>query len=289
MGCTEDIVLIANSVIIIVSVISLIASIGVITLCLIADILDEFTLKIVMYMSINDLIRSCGLIIPLCFESKDKICILFGYIVVYTFISNVVWAASIIVTLYIVIIKKYRNYERFMKYWFIAAYPLLAIIQAIPYATNSYGFDGGMCTLKDDYYGNIWRFTLLYFPYWIFLLLAIWIFYKLHKALKGSDSKTLNSIVLKRGYIYSLIIFVMVIFLSAVRIIQLFANNCAIMYMSFSLDSILGLHGLLNGIALVCNKNVRYQLKYKFCKNLINKSCDTSSFSAGLDSGRDLN
>lgn len=289
MGCADDIVLIANFVIIIVSVISLIASIGVIILCFIGDILDEFTLKIVMYMSINDLIRSCALIIPLCFESKDFVCIIFGYIVVYTFISNVVWAASIIVTLYLVIIKRCKNYERFMKYWFIAAYPLLAIIQAIPYSTNSFGFNGGMCTLKDDYYGNIWRFTLLYFPYWVFLLLTIWIFYKLHIATKGQDSKTLDSLILKRGYIYSLIIFVMVVFLSAVRIIQLFNDTCPIKYMSFSLDSILGLHGLLNGIALICNENVRYQLKYKFCRDLSNKYYDPSSFSSNLDSERILN
>jgi hypothetical protein len=176
-----------------------------------------------------------------------------------------------------------------MKYWFIAAYPLLGIIQALPYSTNSFGFNGGMCTLKDDYYGNIWRFTLLYFPYWIFLLLTIMIFYKLHKAKKGQDSKTLDSLILKRGYIYSLIIFVMVVFLSAVRIIQLFTNTCPIKYMSFSLDSVLGLHGLLNGIALISNENVRYQLKYKFCRDLSNKYFDPSSFSSSFGSERVIN
>ncbi|OMJ90703.1 hypothetical protein SteCoe_6877 [Stentor coeruleus] len=289
MGCADEIVLIANYVIIIVSVISLIASIGVIILCFIGDILDDFTLKIIMYMAINDLIRSCALIIPLCFESKNYICMFFGYIVVFTFISNVVWAASIIVTLYIVIIKKHRNYERFMKYWFIAAYPLFAIILSIPYSTNSYGFNGGMCTLKDDYYGNIWRFTLLYFPYWVFIILAVWIFYKLHQMLKESDSGTLDSLVLKRGYIYSLIIFVMVVFLSAVRTIQLFTDTCPIKYMSFSLDSVIGLHGLLNGIALICNQTVRKQLKYKFCRDLSNMYYDPSSISPSFGSEKDIN
>ncbi|OMJ89855.1 hypothetical protein SteCoe_7940 [Stentor coeruleus] len=266
MGCPGDIVYLSYFALMIVSCISILTSTAIILLCCIGQVLEDFTQKIIIYMSLNDLIRSCSLIIPLFFESKDFICKFFGYTVVYTFIANVSWALCISSTLYLAIVKKRKDYEKYMKYWLLITYPILGCIQAIPYATDSYGFDTGICTLKQDFYGSIWRFSLLYFPYWTSLIVSCWIFIKLNKSLKDSDSQSLKSLIMKRGYIYSLIIYLMVLFLSIVRIIQLFNNSCTVQYFSLFTDSFLGLHGLLNGIALLFNDNVQNVIKYRFCK-----------------------
>lgn len=266
MGCSDDIIYVSEFALMIVSVISIIASLAIIILCCVGQILEGFTQKIIVYMSLNDLIRSFSLIIPIFFEYKGFICKFFGYPIVYTFIANVSWALCITFTLYLAIVKKRKDYEKYMKYWLLFTFPILGLIQAIPYATDSYGFDTGICTLKQDFYGSIWRFTLLYLPYWTSLLISCWVFIKLNHSLKDIDSQSLKSLIMKRGFIYSLIIFAMILFLSLVRVIQLFNNSCGVQYFSLITDSLLGLHGLLNGIALLFNDNVRNIIKIKFCR-----------------------
>lgn len=100
------------------------------------NVLENYTSKIIICMSINDALCSSSLILFEVFVQIINNCA-FLYIVFVSFMSNFIWALCIAITLREAIIKKSNNYIKYFKFWFLIAYPVLLILFALPFATNS--------------------------------------------------------------------------------------------------------------------------------------------------------
>jgi hypothetical protein len=231
-------------------------------------------------MSINDLFRSCALILPATLHPTSSWCLPFGYILAFTTLSNCSWALCICIALYKIVVKKQAINSNFHRKWFIISYPILGLIQALPFISNSFGYYDGICSLKNDFNGNIWRFCIIYLPYWIFILVICLIYRKLHFVIRRKEKDPSKILILRRGYMYPFILMVLLLPLSVVRTVEIFDDSCVVHFFARICDSLLATHGLANAIALVSNNNIRRALRVRiYATELLEKTEEALAFS----------
>lgn len=243
------------------AILSIFGCVVVITTCIYGKLLEGFSFRIITYMAINDLIRSIAIALPVYKFGFTEACGPLGYILTLTFVSDNLWAACISITLYQVIVKNEENYEKYHKYWLVLNYVIAPILEAIPFFTDSYGYDDGLCTLKENNYANLWRLSLVYVPSWLLMILVSVIFIKVYKKLKLTQKSVMKDIIYKRGYIYPIIIVALLLPMTALRISQAITVNCIVDYFSVFSYSLIALHGFLNAIAFWSNEIVKFSLK----------------------------
>ena len=147
-----------------VGILSISGSVFIISVCIYKDLLKGFAFKILVFIAINDIVRSVLTSIPLRLLGNLSYCKTFSYLINLSFFSTIIWSSCICSTIYLILIKGEVNYEKHYKYWLILAYPITAMLEALPYITDSFVYMDGSCTFSNDVYGNIWRFTLFYIP-----------------------------------------------------------------------------------------------------------------------------
>ncbi|OMJ89624.1 hypothetical protein SteCoe_8161 [Stentor coeruleus] len=241
---------------------TLICSISIIIFCFCFDILEGFSRKILLYLSFNNTFRALIIIISANRQLKD-VCFILAYISSICLLSNVVWALSIPVTLYMVLIKGVQNIEKYHIRWVLCCYGVVPCILAIPFFTNSYGEKGLVCALKENYVSYIWSITLIYTPSWGLIIVIIALYMKLYRHVKRTKEIKYKSIITDRGMIYSLIIGFSMLPMTIIRFIYLFYQSCTLNTLySFSLG-LIHLQGFFNLIALSLNSKIQIVIKQK--------------------------
>ncbi|OMJ70399.1 hypothetical protein SteCoe_31623 [Stentor coeruleus] len=248
------------------SSLTLVCSIFIIIFCLCFDILESFSRKILLYLSFNNTFRALMIIISANRLLRDA-CFILAYINSICLVSNVIWALSIPVTLYMVLIKGVHDIEKYHIRWVLCCYGVLPCVLAIPFSTNSYGVDGLVCALKENYVSYIWSVTLIYVPSWILIAAIIALYMKLYRHVRRKKEIKYKSIITDRGMIYSLIIGFSMIPMTLIRLIYLFHESCTLNTLySFSLG-LIHLQGFFNLIGLALNANVQKAIKHKLKRN----------------------
>ncbi|OMJ65215.1 hypothetical protein SteCoe_38788 [Stentor coeruleus] len=271
MSCSNQNILIGSYFLLASTLISLLCGILVMILCIKKTFIEDFTLKIIVYMTFNDIIRSLAMILVSFFNKVVIICQISAYIIETTFVSNIYWAISISTTLYRVIIVKDCDYKAFHKIWVFIAFVVVPVLQAIPFVTESYGINDNECAFGTGKIDNIWRLCLVYIPAWLSLLIMTLVYFKIKKIIGKITDSPAYDIIFIRGYIYSLIIGIIIIPFTILRILQAFMqNNCFLIDFSIVAECWLALHGVFNGIALCMNKKIR--------KGLFSKTVTTEDF-----------
>lgn len=186
MACLQNYTEINYYILVACSLLSALCSIFIIVVCVIKKLYQAFSFRIVLYMALNDLIRCSVNFIPFYMDHMQSLCKPLGYIVGIAFLSNISWAASISVTLYQVLVNETQYYESSHKYWMILSYAIIPILEALPFITDSYSYNSGLCGMKQNFYGNIWRFAVLHGPAWLFMALSLYIYVRLYYKLKKS-------------------------------------------------------------------------------------------------------
>lgn len=244
------------------SSLTLSCSIFIIIFCLFFDILEGFSRKILLYLSFNNTFRALMIIISANRLLRDA-CFILAYINSICLVSNVIWALSIPVTLYMVLIKGVQNIEKYHIRWVLCCYVVLPCILAIPFSTNSYGADGLVCALKENYFSYIWSITLIFAPSWVLIIVIIALYVKLYRHVRRKKEIKYKSIITDRGMIYSLIIGFSMLPMTIIRLIYLFHSSCTLNTLYSLSLGLIHLQGFFNLIALALNANVRKAIKHK--------------------------
>ena len=258
---------------------SFFGSVYVIKSCIQRNLLNIYSFKVIFYMAINDVVRSLAISVPVHMESIfSAYCEELGYIISVTFVSNTIWAACISLTLYQVVVLKIEYYEKFQKFWLVLSYIVLPLLEGLPFITNSYGYDDGFCSLRNNIYADIWRLTIIYIPGWLLIFLVLFLFIKIRSCLKPIQKNPTRNIILERGYIYAIIIILLLIPLTVQRILQVFDDSCPSIYLSVFSYGLVALHGFFNAVVFSKNK----VLKNDFYNNLNEEyNSGTHSFVTG--------
>jgi hypothetical protein len=240
-----------------IAILSFLGSVFIIVVCITKNLMQVYTFKILIFIAINDIIRSILFSIPLQQIGKTSYCKVIAYLLNVFFLSTITWSACICTTIYKRIVKGQGDHEKHHKYWVILAYPVNILLESLPYSTNSFTFSDGSCSLQRDFAGNIWRFTLIYCPAWLILLFTLFIFTKVYKEVKKHQKNAGKSVIFDRGFIYPIIIAIIITPLTIARIVEIFSSSCSMSSFIFVSFCILNIHGILNAVVFVMNENVR--------------------------------
>lgn len=260
MSCIPDNIIINYYTFMSCSVLSAMSSIFIIVTCMKKKLYEGFAFRIVMLMAINDLIRCFIYMIPIYMIKSNEICKPLAYIVSVAFLSNISWAACISVTLYQVLISQIHNYEVYQKYWLVLNFVVIPAVEALPFIHDSYGYTNGLCSFKPGLTSNIWRSFVIYVPAWIFMVISLFIFIRLYWKVEKIQTAPAKSIIVDRGYIYTIITAFVLIPLTLLRILGFFLSGCTIEVVGLFSYALFSLHGFLNFLAFSANKTVKIAL-----------------------------
>ncbi|OMJ95509.1 hypothetical protein SteCoe_1107 [Stentor coeruleus] len=196
---------------------------------------------------------------------------------------NLIWALCIALTLREVIIKKSVHYKRYFKFWFILAYPILMILFAIPFTTNSYIYNGEMCYLFDKGYWAIFLYILFYVPFLLFTFIILIIFICIYISCRGKEKNPLKTIIIERGYIYPLSVLIIVLPSVISTCFEYFYKSSFFNKAGIFTLAVLSCHGILNAITLMLNKSVRKIIFKKPEETIVLKSLEGYSFLNAID------
>lgn len=235
--------------------ISGIGCVVVILISIFRKVLDPSTMHIIVCMSLNDIIRSCCLILPL-YIFNNTLCVFLGSILLATFTSNVLWASHITIILYRIIIRNNAEPHN-LKTWTIFSYVISTVIGILPLSTESIGKNAEICMLDDSRTGNIWRFTAIYIPYWMFTILLLLCYIKVYYKVKGKEKNTAVNLIFNRGFVYAFIMMGLILLTTVFRVIQISSKSCLSSNFAVVDELLLSTHGILNTIAFFFNQNIR--------------------------------
>lgn len=276
MSCNNDNFSDGSYILLVSALISLLVGVIIIILSFKNKLIEDFTLKIIVYMAVNDIMRSLEIILFLAFGNFIIICKISGYFLEITYLSNICWAFAISANLYMVIIAKKYDLKACHKFWFILAYVVTPMLMAMPFITDSYDNQHYECSIVTGIVDSIWRLCLVYVPIWIYLFIIIFVFFKIKKKLSKTSNLGVKEIIFARGYIYSIIIGIIIIPFTILRLLEFFnQKQCYVIYFSLASECWLGLHGTFNGIAICLNKKIR--------KGFLNKSIQTEEYLMSFD------
>ena len=244
----------------ITSVLSLIGSLIVISIIAYYKLHNSYCFKILLFISINDLIRSIAGITILFGKNIGIICTIFALIMDSLSISNLIWSLCITYTIFQIVVCEEVNFTKHYRKWLLFSYPLPIFLSSLPAITSSYGHEEGICELDKTFKGSIWRFSVFYLPIIIILSLIMIMLAKILKKIESINSDSLIELILERGFIYAFIIITIEIPFCIFRILELFINHCSLEYAILGWMSLFFMQGFANTIIFFFNKSVKQTL-----------------------------
>ena len=260
--CNESQILQDYSLILLIcSIISGLSSIIIICLFLYVDKLKGLSFKILFYMAISDLLRSIALILNTQISLSNSLCIFIACVINCTFLMIGIWSVYIIYILF----RIYSNFPLetnfYVKTWTCIGFIGAPLFQLIPLSTESYGFNDGSCTYKNNTLGIIWRgfeeISML-----LAIAGAVVACYVFHLKKNIFENVKFRDIVFEKGLVYSFIFFVTLTAVLMFRYLEMVNDFCDVYvfgYISFTCSAS---HGFFNFIALVLNKSFRTEINY---------------------------
>lgn len=222
--------------------------------------LEGPSVKLLLHMSLVDMIRYIVFYLFFIWGSNSAFCTFYSTTMGAALLSNSIWSLFIAHALS----KFYYNFpethESSLAIWYISAYIISPIIQIPPIFTDSYGIVDGFCVYRHDFYGYLWRgieqgFVLIIYSIEIFIYMRV--FFKFRKF----NLFTFKELVFQKGMIYSIIYFFVVFFIILCKFLELYLGYCDIYWLQGFSYGLLSLHGLMNFVALMCNRNFRLVFK----------------------------
>ena len=239
------------------SAISLISCCAIITVYLRFKELRSFSLRIVLYMTISDFLRSLIYLIPIYRPSYTVLCKIDAFLYNTLYLVNVSWAVGITYMLYQSIVYFNDSFEKYRIYWLFFNYIVIPLVQALPFITDSYGDSTWICTLHNDKTGVIWRMVIEILPVWVSIFAMVYMYYRIYAYLSRVDLITVKELMLEKGMVYPVIIIITFLPLSTFRILAFFMNSCELFALALVVYALISLHGFFNFIALMLNQSIR--------------------------------
>jgi len=255
----------------IVSTLSLCGSLFIIFTYTCIKRLRNFAFKLVVYLSISDVILTFGnMLISDQFDdaTSDQVCYLQALLTNYGGLASILWTTVIAYTLYITVVKQKSAptyHGRFLLYGF--GIPLL--MTAIPMLTDQFGSAGGWCWIKADpnnkAAAGAMRFLEFYLPLWGAIGFNLYSYLQVISYIKRfAGGNNLEIRFVNRLKYYPFVLVVCWTFASINRVYTLFFDEIPILnilHIAFG-----GLQGFLNAMVYGCTISVRQVYGgYFFC------------------------
>ena len=258
MSCdTQRYEIISFWVLLCLSVVSLLGCAAIVIVYAFFKPLRTFSLKIVLYMTISDILRSVIFIYPVYHNKTSLICSFFAYIRALTYVISIYWSFCISFILYQTITKFKDNFERNEKYWVFTGFVIIPLCSIPPFFTHSYEYNYWTRDLKEDTYGQVYRACRDFVPIYLARFTMIYMYFKIYYHLKRLELINFKELLLEKGFIYPVIIILSSSLLLPLRVGELFYNECELFVFSLICYAFFGVHGIFNFIALMLNPNFR--------------------------------
>jgi hypothetical protein len=266
--CEEDELFeILKIIVLVCSVVSGIASVVIIALYLGFKELRGPSFRVLLYMSLTDLVRSIFLAFRFLLMDSRIYCKISGLVTNATISVNAVWSVYICFMLRQMFHYFPEKPELYTKTWAFIAFFIVPSIQVFPLLTDSYGENQMVCTYKDNVIGIIWRscqYSLIFLAIFVSILYYFREFFR-YKHLK---ILTIREVIFEKGMIYSIIYLVTISAICIYRFSEFWRDFCEIYGLSFMSNILVTLHGFLNFLALFNNKNIRKTIFRLCCRKM---------------------
>ena len=242
---------------------SAMASLFVMIVYLYAKPLQNYTFRLVFYLSLNNFIKAITNLIPQSISQFSIfLCQLDAYLFYFSSLSSLIWTFIIALTLYFIIIIKTINVEKQFKRYLIVSNILPYLLCMLPFISNSYQPAEVNCLLSSTNTGAMFRLILYYGPAFIIILLCILIYFKLYLHIKALCMNAMNKEALKLLY-YPIILIGCVVPIFISRVIQYYDGDLN-RYFFITTNFIWTLNGFFDALAYALNKTVLGYIKKKF-------------------------
>lgn len=221
--------------------------------------LRGLSLKIVLWISINDLVRSGVYIIPTRFLSDYTICMVYGIVINVAFTNNVIWAFYIVVSLYRIMFTfkaESKNYFNYVLLFTLVVVPLVHLI-AIP--TNSIGKDLAICTFSRSDSGFIFRTSQMGLIFTL-TIISIFIYIKIYIQAKRYQLISMSELIFQKGMILAIITILISSFIMLIRILEFIYGFCSLQVPFIVYYALISLHGFFDLLGFLANNNIRREL-----------------------------
>lgn len=227
--------------------------------------LQSSSLRIVFWMSINDLIRNGFYMIPMKYLQNNKVCMVYGVVINTALTNNSVWAMFIVIALYQVMFSYERDVERYFKYAFFTTLIFVPAYNISAISTDSFGLNYGICTFNRSLHGLIWRSVQEGFilATVVVNLVLYGIIYRKQQRFK---MLTFKEVIFDKGMIFVLITMITITFLMLFRYVEIGNSICDVYILGIMSSITISLHGFLNFLGVISNSNIRRAIKESFCK-----------------------
>jgi len=223
-GFTEEQNEALSAIRIIASTISMLGSGFIIAMYLAYRDLRKFAFKLVVMLSICDVILGIGNYMG-DGNQDNSTCHVQGFVIQFGSISGVFWTAVIAYCIWEVVLHRTNNLniEDKMNTFHIAVWGSSFVLSIVPFFSNSYGDADGWCWISkygkhSEVWGTTWRMICFYIPLWITIVLIIVIYRRTLRVLDRSAE------TFKRMRWYPMVLVATYFFATIDRVWQLFGD-----------------------------------------------------------------
>lgn len=245
--------------------------------------LRVFAFKLVVHMTIGDLVRSLGFLLQsrsLCYV--QAMCIQAGSL------SSVLWNGVIARTLYISVVMDFRNLEEMEGRYLYAVYGVVTVMTALPWVTMGYGDAEGWCWITTSgssfTTGSVWRAVCFFVPLLLVILNNLYSYISVIRTLRTKYQTTSAEIpaLIQKLKFYPLILIICYACTGSKRLYDAVAPDADDYVWAVLAATVLGLVGLADALVYGFTASVRLALMQRLCPNRLRSSSMSSESDLGL-------
>lgn len=227
--------------------------------------LNTFYFRVILYLCINDAVRSIIYLWPISSLNTDYLCEVLSVIHTACLLNSIIWSMLIFQAFYKILNPEHFPIEKLEKFWLLTTLFMTPVLCTLPILTNSYKLNYTLCTFGDDTVSNYWRFTLFFLPAWVFSVLAVVYCCLVYRHEGDSEIGLLKSIIMKKILAYPAYMEVVLVLLTVLRVLQLFVeSNCLIEWMYLVSEGMLEIQGFFNFVCFVMISEVQSGVRCLF-------------------------
>lgn len=240
--------------------------------------LRVFAFKLVLHMTVCDLIRCVGFLL---IHADKSLCETQAVLIQAGSIGSILWNGVIARTLYLSVVKDVRDVENTEWKYTVIVYSLATVLTALPWTTLSYGDSEGWCWIKGedgDYVtGNIWRGICLFSPLFLVTLNNLYSYYHIIRTLQqGFAHPDITSLVHKLRF-YPVILVMCYLCAFIKRIYNLAQPDANDFPLALIAALTLGSIGLVDALIYGFTQSVRVVIKQRLCPKSDSRSASRLS------------
>ncbi|OMJ79919.1 hypothetical protein SteCoe_19950 [Stentor coeruleus] len=220
--------------------------------------------NLISSLALSQLIACLTFFIPNQLYKITNLCKILSIIYNSIQLITITWAFAILYILNKVLVKSNTNIKKHVKFLHIFSWIIIPALHCLPIITNSIESDNEMCTYTNDIEGNIWRLCLFYIPAWSFIILAIFLYFKIYIRASKLEIAEESKEFIQRMIYYPIIVVGFLIPLSVVRLLDA-VIDCDITWLMMVSVCLMGLQGFFDAIVFFTTLSVKAAFRRKSC------------------------